>query len=149
MIKKKQGVVSDNFFTFENVLIHCVTGTVYKQFICTVHYLSYRPVPSAWLFSQQAWILKGQCHEIFNHWFLFHQTIPPRALIHGLKPFCLWFRIRRENRNNSLQSLDPAVSMTPRDQTFFVRVPLLIFMFFSNYMYVMFTYVFLFAMVSL
>jgi hypothetical protein len=30
----------------------------------------------------------------------FHQTIPPRALIHGLKPFRIWLRIRRENRDN-------------------------------------------------
>jgi hypothetical protein len=41
--------------------------------------------------------LKGQCHEIFDLWF-FHQTIPPRALIHVLKPFRIWIRIRRENR---------------------------------------------------
>jgi hypothetical protein len=31
-------------------------------------------------------LLKGQCHEISTFGF-FHQTIPPRALIHGLKPF--------------------------------------------------------------
>jgi hypothetical protein len=37
--------------------------------------------------------LKGQCHEIFDLWF-FHQTIPPGALIHGLKHFCIWLRIR-------------------------------------------------------
>jgi hypothetical protein len=30
--------------------------------------------------------LKGQCHEVFDPRF-FHQTIPPRGLIHGLKPF--------------------------------------------------------------
>jgi hypothetical protein len=40
--------------------------------------------------------LKGQCHEIFDPRF-FHQTIPPRALIHVLKPFRMWLRIRREN----------------------------------------------------
>jgi hypothetical protein len=28
----------------------------------------------------------------------FHQTIPHRALIQGLKPFRIWIRIRRENR---------------------------------------------------
>jgi hypothetical protein len=41
--------------------------------------------------------LKGQCHAIFDFWF-FHQTIPPRALIHGVKPFRIWIQIRRENR---------------------------------------------------
>jgi hypothetical protein len=41
----------------------------------------------------------------------FHQTIPLRALIHGLKPFYIWLRFRRENRDNRLQSSDPAVSM--------------------------------------
>jgi hypothetical protein len=46
----------------------------------------------------------------------FHQTIPPRALIHGLKPFCIWLRFCRENRDNRLQSLDPAVSMRPRNR---------------------------------
>jgi hypothetical protein len=30
--------------------------------------------------------LKGQCQEVFDLRF-FHQTIPPRPLIHGLKPF--------------------------------------------------------------
>jgi hypothetical protein len=37
----------------------------------------------------------------------FHQSIPPKALIHGLKPFCIWLRFRRENQDNRLQSLDP------------------------------------------
>jgi hypothetical protein len=37
--------------------------------------------------------LNGQCHEIFDPQF-FHQTIPPRALIHGLKSFCIWLRFR-------------------------------------------------------
>jgi hypothetical protein len=40
--------------------------------------------------------LKGQCHEIFDPKFFFHQSTPPVALIHGLKPFCIWPRIRRE-----------------------------------------------------
>jgi hypothetical protein len=30
----------------------------------------------------------------------FHQTIPPRALIHGIKSFCMWLSIRRENQDN-------------------------------------------------
>jgi hypothetical protein len=43
------------------------------------------------------------------------------ALIHGLNPFRIWLRIRRENPDNRLQSSDSgvngsdtAVSMTPR-----------------------------------
>jgi hypothetical protein len=40
--------------------------------------------------------LKGQCHEIFDLWF-FHQVIPP--LIHGLKPFWILLRIRRDMIN--------------------------------------------------
>jgi hypothetical protein len=39
----------------------------------------------------------GQFHEIFDPRF-FHQSTPPSALIHGLKPFLTWLRIRRENR---------------------------------------------------
>jgi hypothetical protein len=72
-----------------------------------------------------------ECHEIFYPWF-FHQTIPPRALIHELNPFRICLRIHRENRDNCLQSSpcseckrfrslsetvgsDPVASMTPRD----------------------------------
>jgi hypothetical protein len=61
--------------------------------------------------------LKGQCQEIFDPRF-FHQTIPPRALIHGLKPIRKWLRIRRENRVGNRQNL-----MTPRDQTFWSEFP--------------------------
>jgi hypothetical protein len=43
--------------------------------------------------------LKGQCHEIFDPRFSFHQTIPP--ISHGLKPFRVRLRIRRENRVGS------------------------------------------------
>jgi hypothetical protein len=57
---------------------------------------------------------QNQRHEIIDPRF-FHQTIPTRALIHGLKPFRIWLRIRRENRNNRLQSSDSAVSIAPRD----------------------------------
>jgi hypothetical protein len=31
----------------------------------------------------------------------FHQSTPHRALIHGLRPFRIWARIRRENRQYS------------------------------------------------
>jgi hypothetical protein len=50
----------------------------------------------------------------------FHQTIPLRALIHGLKLFRTWLRIRQENRlySNFSGVIDAAemisaVSMTP------------------------------------
>jgi hypothetical protein len=51
--------------------------------------------------------LKGQCHEIFDPR-LFYQSAPPRALIHRLKPFCIW--LRWEIRDNRLKSAS-AVSM--------------------------------------
>jgi hypothetical protein len=64
-------------------------------------------------------LLKGQCHEVFDLWF-FHQTIPPGALIHGLKHFCIWLRIREVIRQSRCLSgvIDtagaaPAVSLIP------------------------------------
>jgi hypothetical protein len=42
-------------------------------------------------------LLNWQSHEIFDPRFFFYQTIPPRALIHALKPFRIWLRIHREN----------------------------------------------------
>jgi hypothetical protein len=48
--------------------------------------------------------LKGQLHEIFDPSF-FHQSTPPRALIHGLKPLRIWLRIRRDNRFERRQNL--------------------------------------------
>jgi hypothetical protein len=58
-------------------------------------------------------LLKGQCHEILEPGF-FHQTIPPRSLIHGRKQFRIRLRVRRENRDSRLKNSDSAVSMTPR-----------------------------------
>jgi hypothetical protein len=59
-------------------------------------------------------LLKGQCHEIFVPRFFFHQTIPPRALIHGLKPFRIWLRISRENWwDNCWKCMASAVSYRP------------------------------------
>jgi hypothetical protein len=51
-------------------------------------------------------------NEIFDSLF-FHQSTPPRALIHGPKPFRKWLRIRRDNcfesRQNQFQRVnDPA-----------------------------------------
>jgi hypothetical protein len=53
--------------------------------------------------------LKGQLHEILEPRF-FHQSTPPRALILGQRLFCIWPRIRRENRQYSNFSVahDPA-----------------------------------------
>jgi hypothetical protein len=44
------------------------------------------------------------------------QTIPSWALIHELKPFWIWIRIRREIRDNCLKSPTFAVWMWPRKQ---------------------------------
>jgi hypothetical protein len=41
--------------------------------------------------------LKGQSHEIFDPRF-FSSIKFIGSLIHGLKYFCIWFRIRREIR---------------------------------------------------
>jgi hypothetical protein len=40
-------------------------------------------------------------------------SLRPRALIHGLKPFCIWLRNRREIRDNWLKLSAWAVSMRP------------------------------------
>jgi hypothetical protein len=58
--------------------------------------------------------LKGQCHEIFDPW-VFNQIIPPRVLFHGLKPFRIWLRIRREIRENRLKWSASAISMRQRN----------------------------------
>jgi hypothetical protein len=47
--------------------------------------------------------LKGQCYEIFDLWF-FHQSTPPRALTHRLKPFHIWLHIRRDNHFKSREN---------------------------------------------
>jgi hypothetical protein len=44
-------------------------------------------------------LLKGQLHEIFDPFFP-HST-PPRALIQGLKLFCIWPNKNRKNRQYS------------------------------------------------
>jgi hypothetical protein len=59
----------------------------------------------AFVIFKQIFCLKGQLHEIFDHGFFFHQSTPPKALIHGLKPICIWPRIRRENRQYSIFSV--------------------------------------------
>jgi hypothetical protein len=48
----------------------------------------------------RAQALKGQLHEIFDPRF-FSSINPTLALIHGLKPFCIWANIRRKNQQYS------------------------------------------------
>jgi hypothetical protein len=88
-----------------------------------------------------------QCHEIFDLWF-FHQTIPPSALIHGLKPFRIWLRIRRVNRVGNSQNRLPR-SDRDRGSRCFCKSSPLTGAFSYSCKYVMFTYVFVFAIVSL
>jgi hypothetical protein len=52
--------------------------------------------------------LKGQCHEIFGpQFFFYHQSTPHRTLLHRLKPFRIWIRIRRNNRFENRQNRIP------------------------------------------
>jgi hypothetical protein len=44
--------------------------------------------------------VKGTVSRDFRPSAFFHQSTPPRALIHGLKPFRIWLRNRREIRDN-------------------------------------------------
>jgi hypothetical protein len=64
--------------------------------------------------------LKGQCHEIFDPRFFCHQTIPPRALIQGLKLFRIWLRIRRENRVGNRQNRLPRSDRDRGSRLFFL-----------------------------
>jgi hypothetical protein len=43
-----------------------------------------------WKYKMSTLTSKGQLHEIFDPRFFFHQSTPPRALIHGLRPFRIW-----------------------------------------------------------
>jgi hypothetical protein len=49
------------------------------------------------LYSSVGWFFKGTLTRDFRPLF-FHQTTPPRPLIHGLTPFWIWLQIRGENR---------------------------------------------------
>jgi hypothetical protein len=100
----------------------------------------------ALLYGRQLWddglFLKGQCHDIFDPRFFFKSINPPRTLIHVLKPFRIWLRIRRDIRFGNSQNRIPR-SQWDRGIWLFVRV----LTFSSNYMYVMFTDAFAFAIV--
>jgi hypothetical protein len=63
--------------------------------------------------------LGGTLTRDFRALCFFHQTTSPGPLIHGLKPFRIWFRIREDNQKNWLHIGDndtavlvTAVSMT-------------------------------------
>jgi hypothetical protein len=76
------------------------------KFVCECVHLScfYYSKILCLAYTAPAPALKGQLHEIFDPQFFFHQSTPPRALIHGLKPFRIWFRMRRDNRFESPQN---------------------------------------------
>jgi hypothetical protein len=78
---------------------------------------------------------KGTVSRDFRTSVFFHQSTPPRALIHRLKPFRILLLIRRENRFGIRQN-----RLRPQKTTFFYWWSPLIFTFSSNYKYVMFTY---------
>jgi hypothetical protein len=67
--------------------------------------------------------LKGQLHEMFDPWF-FHQSNPPRDLIQGLKPFGIWFGIRRDNRFESRQNRKNPKMKSRIPQLFISKTPL-------------------------
>jgi hypothetical protein len=54
-------------------------------------------------------LFKGTVARDFRPSFFFHQSTPPRALIHGLKPLCIWpnFRLKIENIRILAGSMTP------------------------------------------
>jgi hypothetical protein len=91
--------------------------------------------------------LKGQCHEIFvPHYF--HQTILPSALIHGLKCFAYGFVFAEKIDAEIAEIGSRGLNETSGSKFVCQRSPLIL-IFFSNYSYVMFTYLFVFVMFSL
>ncbi len=53
--------------------------------------------------------LKGQCHEIFDFWFFFHEPVSPKHLSIPLRPFQIFSKIRGDIRGSGA----PPVSTTP------------------------------------
>jgi hypothetical protein len=95
------------------------------------------------------WILKGTVSRNFLHSGFFYQSTPPRALIHGLKPF------RAAHGFVFVEIIDlkiAKIGFRSLNETagsdFFCQSSPLIFTFSStgNYMCVMFTYLFVFPM---
>jgi hypothetical protein len=48
--------------------------------------------------------IKGTVARDIRPLVFFHRSTPPRALTHGLKPFRIWLRIRRDNRFDSREN---------------------------------------------
>jgi hypothetical protein len=106
------------------------------------------------MFCNTLQLLKEQCREIFDPRF-FHQSIQPRALIHGPKPFRIWLRIRLDIQIGNRQYRIPR-NQRDRNETFvWSSLSCLNFLvalylpYTVRYTYVMLTYIFIFAMVSL
>jgi hypothetical protein len=87
------GMLCDNFMTDANLMPHAANCENQVSFTLGTPF-------------------KGQCHENFNPRF-FHQSTPPRSLIHGLKPFCILRQYRREIWYDCLKLSASAVSMRP------------------------------------
>jgi hypothetical protein len=47
----------------------------------------------------------------------FHQSTPTRALIHGLKTFCLWLQARQEILDNQADSMRPRKRIQDLNET--------------------------------
>jgi hypothetical protein len=93
--------IPDTFYTHA-MQTRCIFGYMYCILMfCTVY------------------IVKGTLTRDFRPLLIFHQTTPPRPLIHGLKPFWIWFRICGVNRQSWLHSsvMDTAVTCTAESLT--------------------------------
>jgi len=44
--------------------------------------------------------LKGQCHEIFDLWFFFHESVSPKHLSIPFRPNQIFSKIRRDIRGS-------------------------------------------------
>jgi hypothetical protein len=103
------------FYLPNSIAKHIKSTTIYAVLLIPILY-SITSKPSV---NSVLCFLKEHCPEMFNHRY-FHQTIPPGPLIHGLKPFRIWLRIRRDNQHyssfsgvNDTAETVSAVSMTP------------------------------------
>jgi hypothetical protein len=77
--------------------------------VCHVRgYISWSKLFSSLLQShnlqQNSILLKGTVAREFRLSVFFHQSTPYMSLINRLKPFCIWHRIRRDNRFESRQN---------------------------------------------
>jgi hypothetical protein len=67
--------------------------------------------------------VKGTVSREFRPSVFFHKTIPPRALIHGLKPFWIWLRIRQENLFGNRQNRIPRSQWDRGNRNFLSEFP--------------------------